>query len=103
MAHIIGVGVATPPLIVRQEGARAFTLAHFRRHMRNIDRLALGVTNGHLLPSYEILRCYENMSSPTVVFVLDYVLRHSKPVSGDYGLMAALGPGFSAEQVLIRC
>jgi predicted naringenin-chalcone synthase len=29
------------------------------------------VTSGRLLSSYEILRC-GNMSSPTVVFVLDY-------------------------------
>src|SRR4051794_24553803 len=50
---------------------------------------ALDLTNGHLDPSREILRRYGNMSSPTVLFVLDYVLSHSNPQRGDYGLMAA--------------
>jgi alkylresorcinol/alkylpyrone synthase len=63
---------------------------------------ALDLTNGHLDPSREVLRQYGNMSSPTVLFVLDYILKHSAPRSGEIGLMAALGPGFSAEQVLLR-
>lgn len=63
---------------------------------------ALDLTNGHLDPSREILRQYGNMSSPTVLFVLDYIRRQSKPQPGEYGLVAALGPGFSAEQVLVR-
>jgi len=63
---------------------------------------ALDLTNGHLDPTREILRLYGNMSSPTVLFVLDYIRQHRKPQPGEYGLLAALGPGFSAEQVLIR-
>jgi alkylresorcinol/alkylpyrone synthase len=63
---------------------------------------ALDLTNGHLDPSREVLRRYGNMSSPTVLFVLDYILRHDSPRNGELGLMAALGPGFSAEQVLLR-
>ena len=63
---------------------------------------ALDLTNGHLDPTHEILRLYGNMSSPTVLFVLDYIRQHRKPQPGEYGLLAALGPGFSAEQVLIR-
>jgi alkylresorcinol/alkylpyrone synthase len=63
---------------------------------------ALDLDNGHLDPSREVLRCYGNMSSPTVLFVLDYILKHRQPQRGEYGLVAALGPGFSAEQVLVR-
>lgn len=63
---------------------------------------ALDLTNGHLDPSREILRLYGNMSSPTVLFVLDYILQHCDCKRGDYGLVAALGPGFSAEQVLVQ-
>ncbi len=63
---------------------------------------ALDLTNGHLDPSREILRQYGNMSSPTVLFVLDYIRRQKAPQPGEYGLVAALGPGFSAEQVLLR-
>ncbi len=63
---------------------------------------ALDLTNGHLDPSREILRHYGNMSSPTVLFVLDYVVKQIGSRPGDYGLLAALGPGFSAEQVLVK-
>jgi alkylresorcinol/alkylpyrone synthase len=63
---------------------------------------ALDLTNGHLDPSREILRLYGNMSSPTVLFVLDYILQHCDCKRGDYGLVAALGPGFSAEQMLVH-
>jgi alkylresorcinol/alkylpyrone synthase len=62
----------------------------------------LNVLNGHLEPSREILRRYGNMSSPTVLFVLDYILSYRHPQRGEFGLAAALGPGFSAEQVLLR-
>lgn len=82
-------------------------IAHFIFHpggAKVIDSYdeALDLTNGHLDPSREILRQYGNMSSPTVLFVLDYILQHSMPAPGDFGLVAALGPGFSAEQVLVR-
>ena len=63
---------------------------------------SLNLTNGHLTPSREILRQYGNMSSPTVLFVLDYILKHAQPTAGQYGLAAALGPGFCAEQLLIK-
>jgi alkylresorcinol/alkylpyrone synthase len=63
---------------------------------------ALDLTNGHLNPSREVLRQYGNMSSPTVLFVLDYIMQNSEIHPGDYGLAAAMGPGFSAEQLLVR-
>ncbi len=63
---------------------------------------ALGLTEDQLRASWEVLRQFGNMSSPTVLFVLDYIRRHDQPQSGEYGLLAALGPGFSAEQVLIQ-
>lgn len=69
-------------------------------------RQALEASPEQLTPAREILRQYGNMSSPTVLFVLDSVLKGqnggSPPEPGQYGLSAALGPGFSAEQVLIR-
>lgn len=52
-----------------------------------------------------VLREYGNMSSPTVLFVLRLVmahLRHDASANHGYGVLAALGPGFSCEQVLLR-
>lgn len=51
---------------------------------------------GHAL---EVLRSFGNMSSASVLFVLDRWLG-STPRPG-HALMSALGPGFSAEQVLL--
>jgi alkylresorcinol/alkylpyrone synthase len=42
------------------------------------------------------------MSSATIVFVLDELLRAASPAPGDWGLMIALGPGFAAEGALLR-
>lgn len=50
----------------------------------------------------ETLRVYGNMSSPTVLFVLDQLLRKGSPRSGEVGLLTALGPGFSSENLLLK-
>jgi alkylresorcinol/alkylpyrone synthase len=63
---------------------------------------ALELPNGELVAARHVLRHYGNMSSATVLFVLDYIMRNDDPKIGELGLMTALGPGFSAEQLLIR-
>lgn len=45
---------------------------------------------------------YGNMSSPTVMFVLDEVVRKGEPRPQDWGVMIALGPGMAAEAALLR-
>ncbi|MCB1495973.1 MAG: hypothetical protein KDJ86_09325 [Bauldia sp.] len=52
--------------------------------------------------SYAVLSQFGNMSSATVLFVLDDEIRNSPHKSGDYGLLAAFGPGFSAETSLLH-
>ena len=47
-------------------------------------------------------RNYGNLSSATVLFVLDEVMRRTAPPVGSYGLLAAFGPGFSCEMSLMR-
>jgi alkylresorcinol/alkylpyrone synthase len=48
-----------------------------------------------------VLRDYGNMSSPSVLFVLDRFLA-GHPRSGAQALLMALGPGFCAESVILR-
>lgn len=62
---------------------------------------SLGLTKDKLAYAYDILACYGNMSSASVLFVLEKFIRETPP-SGSYGIMLALGPGFSAEQVLFQ-
>lgn len=49
----------------------------------------------------EVLRLYGNMSSVTVLYVLERFLKQSIP-QGDQGLMLSFGPGFSAQRILIQ-
>ena len=49
----------------------------------------------------EVLRLYGNMSSATVLYVLERIMERHIP-KGDKGLMLSFGPGFSAQRVLIE-
>jgi predicted naringenin-chalcone synthase len=72
-----------------------------RRVIENAQAL-LGLSDADVAYSRDVLRRYGNLSSATVLFVLDAVLRSSRPRPGDIGLMMALGPGFAAEGALLR-
>lgn len=62
----------------------------------------LGLSDSELQFSRDVLRNYGNMSSATAMFVLDEVVHNGKPNAGDWGVMAALGPGMAAEAALLR-
>jgi len=49
----------------------------------------------------EVLRLFGNMSSVTVLYVLERFLDKNIP-GGDQGLMLSFGPGFSAQRILIQ-
>lgn len=49
----------------------------------------------------EVLRLYGNMSSATVIYVLERIIEN-KPKKGEKGLMLSFGPGFSAQRVLLE-
>ena len=49
----------------------------------------------------EVLRLYGNMSSATVLYVLERIMQ-AKPKNGDKGLMLSFGPGFTAQRVLLE-
>jgi len=52
--------------------------------------------------SWRCLREVGNLSSASVLFVLGDLLEAGEARPGDVGLLAAMGPGFSAELVLLR-
>lgn len=49
----------------------------------------------------EVLKLYGNMSSATVLYVLERFL-DKQPAKGELGLMLSFGPGFSAQRVLLE-
>jgi alkylresorcinol/alkylpyrone synthase len=63
---------------------------------------ALGLSEEDMSPSWDCLRRDGNLSSASVLVVLEEVLLRRRPAAGSYGLLAAMGPGFSAELVLLR-
>jgi alkylresorcinol/alkylpyrone synthase len=62
----------------------------------------LGLTDGEMEYSRAILFRYGNMSSATILFVLDEIQRCGQPQVGDYGVLMAFGPGLTMEAALIR-
>jgi alkylresorcinol/alkylpyrone synthase len=64
------------------------------------DEMALDRTATQ--PSWDVLANYGNLSSASVLFVLHEWLTCRRPSPGDYGLLAAFGPGFSADLVLLQ-
>ncbi len=62
---------------------------------------AFGISDEQLRHAYGVLRCCGNMSAVTVLFVLSRFMEENSG-NNDYGLLTALGPGFSTEQILLR-
>lgn len=82
-------------------------LAHYLTHpggAKVVDayREALGLANGELDLTEEVLREHGNVSSVSVLVVLEKWLASPRAAQPGYGLLSAFGPGFSAEQVLLE-
>jgi alkylresorcinol/alkylpyrone synthase len=63
---------------------------------------ALGLHNGELDASWDCLRKVGNLSSASVLCVLEDVMKNRRPAPGTLGLLAAMGPGFCSELLLLR-
>jgi alkylresorcinol/alkylpyrone synthase len=63
---------------------------------------ALSLGPGVMRGARDVLRDYGNMSSASMLFVLERMLGNGAPESDQWGLATALGPGFSSELVLLR-
>jgi alkylresorcinol/alkylpyrone synthase len=63
---------------------------------------ALGVSEEELSASWDCLRKVGNISSTSVLLVLEDVYQHKRPAPGTLSILAAMGPGFCSELVLLR-
>jgi alkylresorcinol/alkylpyrone synthase len=63
---------------------------------------ALQLKDGALDASWECLRRVGNLSSASVLVVLEDFLANRRGEPGTYSVMAAMGPGFCSEVVLLR-
>jgi alkylresorcinol/alkylpyrone synthase len=64
---------------------------------------ALGLMKGALKVSWDCLRKTGNLSSASVLFVLEEVMKKEKrPPAGTWGILAAMGPAFCSELILLK-
>jgi predicted naringenin-chalcone synthase len=92
---------------LKARGLARKDIAHFVLHpggRKIVEVMAekLGLTAEDMAPTEAVLAQHGNMSSVTVLFVLDEILRHHRPVAGARGLLGAFGPGFGAELLLVE-
>ena len=71
------------------------------RLLGNVE-IALGLTKCQTQPSWDILGNVGNLSSATILFILQEWLEKRPLQPGDYAMAAAFGPGFSAEFLLLQ-
>ena len=87
-------------------GLRPRDIAHWLAHPggpKVMDALedGLGVP-GALARSRQSLASLSNLSSVSVLAILDEVLKSGLPKPGDWGILMAMGPAFCAEIVLLK-
>ena len=105
--HIARAIHGTVQRLLDDHGLTVPDVAHWCLHpggARILDaaQQALGLTDDHLQSSRRVLRAAGNMSSPSVLFVLDEEVRSRRPDRGHYGILAAFGPGLGIEVALLR-
>jgi predicted naringenin-chalcone synthase len=86
---------------LKREDVRHWILHSAGRRVLDGARALLDLDERALAPARAVLREYGNMSSATILFVLERVLA-ADPVPGDWGVLVGLGPGFAAEGALLR-
>ena len=83
-------------------------IKHFVTHPGGLKVLqthteTLGLDQSALEDSYAVLASFGNMSSVSVLFVLErFMRRWAKLPAGEIGAVSAMGPGFSVEHVFFR-
>ncbi len=87
---------------LKQEEIRFWVLHSAGRGVLERTQRAMGLTDTDLRFSRQVLRRFGNMSSATVLFVLNELVNSGEASPGDLGVMMALGPGFCAEGALLR-
>ncbi|WP_313113909.1 type III polyketide synthase [Aequorivita sediminis] len=71
-----------------------------RKIVETVEEL-FGKLGKNITDTKEVLRLYGNMSSATVLFVLERFMTRNLE-AGSYGLMLSFGPGFSAQRILLK-
>jgi len=104
------LAAAVAPLGLASSGWNSlFWVVHPGSHLiMNSYEKVLRLERGKLAVSHRVLTEYGNMIGPTVIFVLEEVVRRRR-LDGEgegegceWGLLVGLGPGFTAEVIVLR-
>jgi predicted naringenin-chalcone synthase len=87
---------------LKREDIRHWVLHSAGRGVLDRARVALELEEAQIACSRNVLRRHGNMSSATILFVLEASLDSACAVPGDWGLLIGLGPGFAAEGAVLR-
>jgi predicted naringenin-chalcone synthase len=71
-----------------------------KKIIQTVEELFLGLGK-NIDATKEVLKQYGNMSSATVLYVLEQIM-DAQPAKGEKGLMLSFGPGFSAQRILLQ-
>jgi predicted naringenin-chalcone synthase len=71
-----------------------------RKIIQTVEEL-FGGMGKNIDDTKEVLRAYGNMSSATVLYVLERFMEKGQP-AGSKGLILSFGPGFSAQRILLQ-
>lgn len=93
--------------LLEQNGLSFETISHWAIHPGGraiLDKVGhgLGLDEDALAPSRHILREYGNMSSATILFVLEEFLKSGRTAEGETVCAMAFGPGLTVESALLR-
>jgi alkylresorcinol/alkylpyrone synthase len=87
---------------LKQQDISAFVLHPGGQKLLHFVEEELGLPRAMTQYSWDVLREYGNLSSASVLFVLQEWMTKAKMSPGEYGLLVGFGPGFSAEMMLLQ-
>ena len=96
------VGAFLDASAVSRRDVTRFVLHPGGRRVIEVMAERLRLSQDDLAATQRVLAQHGNMSSVTVLFVLDEILRSGGVRCGEKGLVAAFGPGFGAEFALLE-
>ena len=80
----------------------AFLLHPGGQKLLSFMEAELGLTSEDTAISWDVLRRFGNLSSASVLFILQEWMTRREMPSESYGLLMAFGPGFTAEMLLLQ-
>jgi alkylresorcinol/alkylpyrone synthase len=87
---------------LRREDISAFILHPGGQKLLSFMEAELDLTHTDTEFSWDVLRRFGNLSSASVLFILQEWLSKREMPPGSYGLLMAFGPGFTAEMILLQ-